>query len=253
MVLVTNDDGIDSPGLHALARAALLAGLAVTVAAPAVEASGTGAGLTAAEDHRRVPTEPRDLPGVAAPAYAVAGHPGLIALVGCHGAFGTTPALVVSGINRGANTGRAVIHSGTVGAALTASVLGVSALAFSLDVPLDRSEPPHWETAAGVFAQVLAALRECPPGTVFNVNVPNVAPARLKPIRWARLAEFGSVRAAVQRLDDGTVEVTTVEVDEEPAEGTDAALLAAGHVTVTALSSVAEDNAVHGDLTRWSP
>ncbi|MBM7773517.1 5'-nucleotidase [Actinokineospora baliensis] len=250
--LVTNDDGIDSPGLHALARAAVRAGLAVTVAAPAAEASGTGAGLTATEDHRHLVVEPRDLPGVPTPALAVSAHPGLIALVGCNGGFGPSPDLVISGINRGANTGRSVLHSGTVGAALTAAVVGISALAFSLDIPLDESAAAHWETVEAVFPEVLAALRDFPPGTVLNVNVPNVPPDQLKPIRWARLAEFGWVTNAVHRLEDGRVELTTVKVEEKPAEGTDGALLTAGHVTVTALSSVSEDPTVHGHPTYWS-
>ena len=140
-ILVTNDDGIDSPGLHALAAAAADFGT-VMIAAPAVESSGTSAGLTAARDDRRVAVEERD------GGLAVAAHPGLIALIACHGGFGPAPDVVLSGVNRGANVGRAVLHSGTVGAALTASVNGARALAVSLDVQLDdpggaRTGPPR--------------------------------------------------------------------------------------------------------------
>ncbi|SES47539.1 5'/3'-nucleotidase SurE [Actinokineospora terrae] len=250
-ILVTNDDGIESPGLHALARAAAEAGTAVTVAAPAAEASGTGAGLTAAQDHRRVLTEPRSLPGLDVPAFAVAAHPGLIAMAGCQGAFGEVPDLLLSGINLGANTGRAVVHSGTVGAALTASVLGFRALAVSLDVRFGHSTSPRWDTAAAITADAVALLLDCPPGTVLNVNVPDVAPGRVRGVRWAALAEFGSVRGAIQRLDDGSIKVTTVRVDADLEPGTDAALLADGYVTVTAVRSVAEDDRAHGRANGW--
>ncbi|SDD93500.1 5'-nucleotidase [Actinokineospora iranica] len=246
--LVTNDDGIESPGLAALARAAVAAGARVTVAAPLSEASGTSASLVATEDHQRIVTEERALPGlVGVPAFGVGAHPGLIAHVGCQGAFGGTPDVVLSGINRGANIGRAVLHSGTVGAALTASVVGVRGLAVSLDVGFDGNGQAHWETAASVVAAALDLLLASPPATVLSVNVPNVPVDRLREPRWARLAEFGSVRSAVERLSDGTIEVTTVATDTEPAPDTDAALLAAGHVTVTALRSVSEDQVVQND------
>ncbi|GLZ41866.1 5'/3'-nucleotidase SurE [Actinokineospora sp. NBRC 105648] len=245
--LITNDDGIEAPGLVALARAAEAAGLRVTIAAPLSEASGTGAGLTAAGDHRRVASEERVLAGL--PAFGVAAHPGLIALVGCRGVFGEQPDVLLSGINRGANIGRAVLHSGTVGAALTAGIAGVRAVAFSLDVGIGIGEAAlaHWDTAAAVVADAVGLVLSCPPGTVLNVNVPNVAGNPL-PARWATLAEFGSVRSAVQRTDDGVIEVGVVAVATELEPGSDAALLAAGHVTVTALRSVSEDDRPRGSV-----
>ncbi|PPK66325.1 5'/3'-nucleotidase SurE [Actinokineospora auranticolor] len=237
--LITNDDGVEAPGLRALATAALAAGLRVTVAAPLTDASGTGASLRAAESHRRVVTREVDLDGL--PALGVGAHPGLIALAGCQGAFGERPDVLLSGINRGANLGRALLHSGTAGAALTASVAGIRAAAFSLDVWPARGTVEHWETVASLVPEVLDLLRDCPPGTVFNVNVPNVPTAHLPTLKWADLSEFGSVRSSVTRLDDGAIGVTTVAGDAEPAPGTDAALLAAGHPTITPIRSVAED------------
>ncbi|MDQ3404440.1 MAG: 5'/3'-nucleotidase SurE [Actinomycetota bacterium] len=246
IVMVTNDDGIDSPGLLALAVIADRAGGRTLVAAPLAEASGTSAGLTAAHDRRSVVSEQRtlaDLPDVTA--YGVGAHPALITLVACRGGFGDVPDVVLSGINRGANIGRAVLHSGTVGAALTASVNGISALAVSLDVETDHHGPMHWDTAARVVADLFGKLLECPPGTVLNVNVPNVPFASLDTPKWARLADFGAVQSTVQRLEDGTIEVASIAVDTELESGTDAALLAQGHATVTALRSVAQDGDVH--------
>ncbi|MGW5051642.1 5'/3'-nucleotidase SurE [Actinokineospora sp. NPDC004072] len=249
-VVITNDDGIDSPGLAALAGAAVAAGYRVVVAAPHSESSGTSAGLTAASADRRVLTKEHPLAALPdVPAYAVEAHPGLISLAACNGAFGVQPDLLLSGINRGANIGRAVLHSGTVGAALTASINGVRAMAVSIDVPLRASEEPHWSTAAGVVGGLLQDLVDSPPCTVLNVNVPDTAAAELKQARWAPLAPFGSVRTRVHRTEDGTIEVGSVEGDEPPEPDTDAALLAAGHVTVTALRSVAEDEHARRALT----
>ena len=91
-----------------------------------------------------------ELPDV--PAYGVGGSPGFIALIALHGAFGPPPIVVLSGINRGANAGRAVLHSGTVGAAFTAAANGCRAMAVSLDV-LSAGEA----TAASGGAAVAAA------------------------------------------------------------------------------------------------
>jgi 5'-nucleotidase len=239
---VTNDDGIDSPGLATLARCAVDLGWETIIAAPATESSGTSAGLTAAKDDRRIAVERRTLPGLpSVDAYAVAAHPGLIALTACHGGFGEPPDVVLSGVNRGGNIGRAILHSGTVGAALTAAINGARAVAMSLDVPLEDSPEQHWDTAAVVARTLLPTVAECETGTVLNVNVPDVPADRLGQVRWARLATYGRVRSRVTQLTDGVIEVGNVEVAGELEPGTDAALLADGHVTVTPLHSVHED------------
>src|SRR5690606_17433582 len=156
--LITNDDGIASPGLYALAHAAREAGLEVVVAAPAEEASGSSAAITGTNtiavtghtDASTIKIEKRELPEVpGVPAFSVRAAPGLIALLAAHGAFGDAPELVLSGINRGANLGRVVLHSGTVGAALTGGVNDACGLAVSLDVGLNP-EAHHWETAAAI-------------------------------------------------------------------------------------------------------
>jgi len=241
--LVTNDDGIESPGLTALVGCAVDCGFQAIVAAPARESSGTSAGLTAAEDHRQIASERRTLPGLAdVPAYAVAAHPGLIVHTAARGAFGQVPDVLLSGINRGANVGRAVLHSGTVGAALTASVNGIRALAVSLDVGLDRDARPRWGSATEAIRRALDLLLAAEPGAVLNLNVPNLAPERLRPLRRASLASFGTVQSRVKRLDDGSMKIYSMSSDDEPEPGTDAALLAAGHPTITPLRSVDEDH-----------
>lgn len=250
-VLVTNDDGIDSPGLHALARCALELGWRPVVAAPAAESSGTSAGLTAAKDARRVAVERRELPGLPeVTAYAVAAHPGLIALIACHEGFGGRPDLLLSGVNLGANIGRAILHSGTVGAALTAAVNGVRAVAVSLDVELETVTDPHWDTAERVLAGLLPDVAGMAAGTVLNVNVPDRPAAEVGDLRWCGLATYGRVQSTVNQLGEDLIEVGNVVVEGELEPGTDAALLAAGHVTATPLSPVSADESVLAALRR---
>jgi 5'-nucleotidase len=134
-VLVTNDDGVASPGLHALARALVDDGHDVVVVAPDREMSGSAAAIGQVHIDEGIDAERVDLPRLdGVPAYAVAGPPGLCVLTARLGGFGDPPDLIVSGINPGCNTGRAVLHSGTVGAALTAANFGCRGLAVSIDV-----------------------------------------------------------------------------------------------------------------------
>ncbi|GAA3667978.1 5'-nucleotidase [Lentzea atacamensis] len=236
--LITNDDGIDSPGLLTLASAAVSCGLDVVVAAPATQSSGTSASVAAASDTGRVVSERRTLPGLDAEAYAVAAHPALITLIACRGGFGGKPDLVLSGVNLGANVGRAILHSGTVGAALTGQLNDVSSLAVSLDVGLDGPEP-LWDKADEVVRAVLPVLLEMPAATVLSLNVPNIVD--VQGIRWAKLARFGSVQSRVDEVDENEIELVTVYSEESLVPGTDSALLASGYATLTPLNSVSED------------
>ena len=254
--LVTNDDGIGSEGLRALALVALEAGLEVVVAAPMQECSGASASITAVEEDGRFVVEARTLPGLeeACAVLAVGGLPAFIALTGMRGAFGPTPDIVLSGINNGPNTGYAVLHSGTAGAALTASTFGARAMAVSLNVRMRSpsgagvapsvSSPPHWETAAEIARRTLPVLLASEPGTVLNLNAPNVAPSEVRGFARARLARFGAVQTNVAERGEGYVKVALAEIDAQYEPGTDAALIAAGYATITPLTAVCEAGSV---------
>jgi 5'-nucleotidase len=242
-VLVTNDDGIDAPGLHALAGAARDAGFEVLVAAPAQQASGAGASAMAVKRDGRTVVARRELPGLAGvAAWAVDAHPAHIVRAALNGWFDPAPDLVLSGINDGVNTGRAVLHSGTVGAALTAGLSATSALAVSLEVRGELADA-RWDVATGLVARVLPLLRDAPAATVLSLNVPD----RAEPgaLRHARLDPRGVVWTRVTEVRDGDLLFGAAAVADPPEEGTDSALLAAGHPTLTALRSVQEDG---GDL-----
>jgi 5'-nucleotidase len=232
--LITNDDGIESEGVHRLTMAAREAGLDVVVAAPSSEASGSSASIAVIERDGRVPVGRREVDGLAGvPAFAVDAPPAFIVLMATREAFGPAPDIVLAGINRGANTGRAVLHSGTLGAALTAAANGRPGLAVSLDLSGRPGERAHWETAARLVGRLLPVLSD---QFAVNLNVPNLPRERVRGLREARLASFGEVQTQVTEQGRGGIGTAVDEAGEQPEPDTDLALLAAGYASVTALT-----------------
>jgi 5'-nucleotidase len=233
-VLVTNDDGIDSPGLTVLAQVALDAGHDVVVAAPARESSGASASLLGAEKDGRLMVDARPSPGLpdGVPSFAVRAAPGLIAFVAAYGGFGPKPDLVLSGVNRGANTGHAVLHSGTVGAALSGATHDIPGLAVSIA----EQDPRHWETAAWFARPVLEWLvAHGERNRVLNLNVPDRPVDAVRGLRKAPLASFGAVQARVHEVEHGNLQLTYADVEITREPDTDAGLLARGWATLTQL------------------
>jgi broad specificity polyphosphatase/5'/3'-nucleotidase SurE len=126
-------------------------------------------------------------------AYGLDASPALSVIAGALGAVGAKPDLVLSGINHGVNVGRSVLHSGTVGAALTASQLGISALAVSLR---SGASPAPWESAADLAIALLPLLAAAPVSTVLNLNVPSLPLHEILGLRWARVGGSGLIKAA---------------------------------------------------------
>jgi 5'-nucleotidase len=240
LAVVTNDDGIDSPGLHQLAASLMEAGLEVVVAAPNRERSGSSAGITATEHDGRIVAEKRALPGLpGVRAYAVSATPGFIAMIATRGAFGDSPDLLLSGINRGANCGNAVLHSGTVGAAFTAAIGGVRAMAVSLDVPDDKEDTDlHWATAGRLAVQLLPVLEQVPRAVVLNINVPDRE--EHLGLRQAEFGGFGQVQIGMAEISAGAVRTKLEEIKEPPKAGTDLDLLAQGFATITPVQPLQE-------------
>ena len=245
VILVTNDDGVSSPGLAALIRGVVGPGRRVVVAAPASDQSGTSAAV-APRPPEGVRIEPVTIAGLEEPgfgdlvAFSVDGPPALAVLgarLGELGKLAASASIVASGVNLGLNTGTSVLFSGTVGAAMAGANLGLSGLAVSIDA----FEPAHFETATAVAAAALDWIMQAPAGTVLNVNVPDLAVDRLAGIRDAPLATFGTVQVAVREaLDEPfTAQFRVTQPEFEP--GTDGALLRDGWVTVTALRGIGAD------------
>lgn len=153
------------------------------------------------------------------------------------GAFGEPPDIVLSGVNHGSNTGYVILHSGTVGAVMTASTYGVRGLAASL---ADGGGSWQWESARAALAQTLPWLLTIDAPLTLNLNIPSVEPHELRGVAAARLARFGAVQATVTEAGAGWVKLAyeSVAGDREP--GTDEALLDEGYATVTPLTAVCE-------------
>ena len=179
--LLTNDDGIDSPGLHELARHVEAAGFEVVVVAPSFDASGTGASLGHISRDRPIGYKEVQIIGLAGKAFALDGPPALCTITSHLEAFGPRPDIVVSGPNLGLNTGRSVLHSGTVGAALAAQNFGMRGLAVSLAV----SEEWHFDTACRYAIELLNALANGPERCALNLNVPALPYDQTKGLRAA--------------------------------------------------------------------
>jgi 5'-nucleotidase len=241
--LVTNDDGVASEGLRRLAHSAVAFGLDVVVAAPLHESSGSSAALAAVQDGRRIVVEERTLPGLdGVPVFGVDAAPGFIALIATREAFGSAPDIVLSGVNRGLNAGHAVLHSGTVGAAMTARINGCRAMAVSIDI----GDVMHWDTARPVLDRTLPLLVELDRPVVLNVNIPNVPESALRGIRQAALASFGAVQTTISRLDEGSLQIGVTDMVSRLEPGTDASLVASDFATVTALEPLCASDAPLG-------
>lgn len=260
-ILLTNDDGIDSLGLHVLARA--MTGLgAVVIIAPDREFSGAGAAVGALTQFEAVITR-REIEGVPE-AWSLNGPPALCVLYARLGTFGERFDLVVSGINPGANVGRSVYHSGTIGACLTARSGGISGVAVSQSVSgwgaegqswPDVVANQKWEVAAEVartFVEGLIADMPKQP-VVVNINVPNT---ELDEIAGWELTSVGlepprSMSTAVMTPTDDPdrfgVAMAYGDAVELPAH-TDGGAIERGFVTVTYLSRL--EAAQRTDLTK---
>lgn len=266
-ILITNDDGIDAPGIRALAKAVRRAGHDVVVAAPMTEASGSSAAMTAVEKDGKIVVEPRQLAHAGnIPAYAVTASPAFIVLLALREAFGAVPTVVLSGINRGANAGAAVIHSGTVGATLTASHAGLRGLAVSLDVLTPAAataasggaaiaaidtvddEKRHWASAADLAVQLIPQLTHAPPGTVLNLNVPDLHVDGIRGLRRARLARFGQVQVSIAEAGEGFVRTAVQAAEEDLEPDTDLAALADNYAVVTPIRAPGEATDVRINL-----
>lgn len=176
-ILLTNDDGISSPGLLAAAAALCRLGQ-LTIVAPQEQQTSSGRGMSIGCDGRLRPQE-LSVNGMKLTAYSLKGTPAQSVRHGVLDVLGEKPDLVVSGINYGENPGTCVTISGTVGAAIEAAALGLPALAVSLqtDAGQHYSHSPHVDfTAAAHFtrlgARMLLAAGKMPDVDLLKIEVP---------------------------------------------------------------------------------
>lgn len=255
-IMVTNDDGIDSIGLAVLARSMRQFG-EVTIICPDTEYSGAGASIGAL--HIADPVVAKaEVDGIDT-SWTVSGPPALCVFYARMGVFGSIPDLIVSGINPGANVGRAVYHSGTIGAALTGrnGMIPGIAVSQSFADPLEDTDEARrdydervsrqlWDSAAAVAVEVVAGMVEtdfedCP---VVNLNVPNLPVEEMAGWQWAEVGlrppwavEFAALVPIEGEADRFKVEETWGQHDEQPAD-TDSAVVMSNKISVTMLSRI---------------
>lgn len=251
-VLITNDDGIDYPGLAPLAGA--FAPIARTyVVAPMENKSGSTNYMLALSD-RYLEVEPRDL-GAEITAFAVDGFPADAVALALGGLLDEPPDLVISGMNGSPNLGADASLSGTVGAARTAALLGRPAIAVSGFSP----ELPETAAAAAAWVVELARsdlVRGLEPGDYLTVSVPRVP---LDSIRGARLVPRGErgwrlrfVRAGDASDGRQRYDLSFEPLDATATEGTDVAVYARHYLAVVPMS-VDENDREHLKSARTAP
>ncbi len=235
-ILVTNDDGIHAPGILALKDALRELG-EVAVVAPDRERSAVGHALTLHHPLRAAKIAPLT--------FAVDGTPTDCVNLGIHTLLHFRPDIVISGINRGGNMGDDVTYSGTVSAAMEATLMGIPAFSVSL---VTDGEGENYRTA-GSFAAKLASLidrERLPNDTFLNVNIPDLPAEKLLPPLITNQGKRRYEGMIVDKIDPrgrnyywiGSVDSNFLDI-----EGSDYAAVSRGHISITPL---------HLDLTNYS-
>ena len=181
-ILVTNDDGIKAEGIKCLAFGLQEIG-EVTVIAPEKEMSACGHGITV---HHPIKVDKYDF-GKNINAWSVTGTPADCVKLGVTTILNTKPDIVVSGINRGPNLGTDVLYSGTVSGAIEGIILGIPAMALSLDSFSAGDFSFALRVAQQLCRQMLS--KDLAPDTLLNVNIPNVAREEIKGYKVTKLGE----------------------------------------------------------------
>src|SRR5258708_17139461 len=228
-ILVSNDDGIGAPGIQLLEKIARDLSQDVWVVAPELEQSGASHSLTTRRPLRMTEVSPRH--------YAVDGTPTDCVLLAVKRLLRDHPPdLVLSGINGGSNVGEDLTYSGTVAAAMEATLLGIPAMALSQDY--GDGQPIPWHTAEAFATEAIRRLIQLrwPGHTLFNINFPGVEPEAAKGFAVTSQGK----RAIADNLTDGIdprgrpyywIGPVRETGDVEP--GTDVAAIAEGCISIT--------------------
>ncbi len=236
-ILVSNDDGVDAPGIRILSEGLRAAGHEVVVVAPDRDRSGASNSLTL-----DLPIRIKRLDEFT---WSVAGTPTDCVHLALTGMLEVEPDIVVSGINNSANLGDDVIYSGTVSAAMEGRFLGLPAVAVSLVTAEHKAR--NFETAARAAVEIVARLKAdpLPADTILNVNVPDVPWAALAGFEVTRLGNRHRSEACMPQPDPrgGTVYwIGPAGPEQDAGAGTDFHAVRTGYIAITP---------IHVDLTRY--
>jgi len=233
-ILLTNDDGIDAPGLHALRQIAAELSDDVWVVAPETNQSGASHSLTLHEPLRMRQLDER--------AYAVRGTPtDCVIMAVRHIMKDNAPALVLSGVNRGANLAEDVTYSGTIAGAFEGTTLGIRSIALSLAYGIEPGKGLRWETALAhgpALIRKLLALK-WDPWSLMNVNFPDCDPEN---VAGVTVTEQGHRDPGMLAIDERTDTWGTPYYwlafkrrRSNAADGSDLAAIYANRISVTPL------------------
>lgn len=236
-VLVSNDDGVDAPGIRHLAEALRAAGHAVTVVAPDRDRSGASNSLTLDQPiraHRR-----------GNDTWSVAGTPTDCVHLALSGMLEQDPDIVLSGINNTSNLGDDVIYSGTVAAAMEGRCLGLPAIAVSLASRDHKAM--HYESAARAAVEITARLMTdpLPADTILNVNVPDLPWEEIRGFEVCRLGNRHRAEPCIRQEDPRGRPIWWIGPPGEAQDagpGTDFHSVRNGFIAITP---------IHVDLTRY--
>ncbi len=246
-ILLTNDDGVFAKGIESL-YIALSVEHEVSVVAPETEQSAVGHAITWL-DPLRLNMVSRNGHYFG---YALKGTPADCVKIAIAELMNPPPEIVVSGINLGANVGVNVIYSGTVSAATEAAVLGIPAIAVSID----SFKPTNYSTATGFIEKLVATVGKegLPPGICLNVNVPDLPADKIRGVRVTRQGNLKTLERYDRRMDPRNhvyywLTNTSIQQDENP--DSDSNALAQGYISVTPIHHDLTDYPMLEKLRRW--
>lgn len=243
LILVSNDDGVDSKGIKYLAKAMGNLGR-VVVAAPDGQRSAASHSITL---HRPLRVN-RLRPDV----YSIDGTPTDCIMLAVHELLDERPSLVVSGINHGPNLGDDVHYSGTVSAAYEAGIIGIPAIAFSLMM----NDGKYFQTAAD-FARRLArkVLADgLPEGVILNVNVPDLPPGKIGGVEFTKQGKRDWGDIIVEKVDPRGKKYYWISGDETAftdIENSDCNAVLRGAISITPLRVDITDHAALREMRDW--
>ena len=243
---MSNDDGVNAPGLACLFKA-LSPFAEVVVVAPDRDKSGVSHSLTLASP-LRIHLQSNGF-------YSVTGTPSDAVFLAIRGCLEEAPDMVISGINRGANLGDDVLYSGTVAAAMEGRFLGYPALAISL-VKGEEDTPLYYETAAQVAVLFFKKILQhpLPKRTILNINVPNKPFQEIKGIQVTRLGNRHLGEKVIAQRDPRGHKIYWLGLsgkEDDDGIGTDFHAIKAGYVSVTPLKSDLTDHAALETISQW--
>lgn len=255
-LMLTNDDGLDAPGIAAMYQIAVQRGELIVVAPDDVQSATSHAvtfhrPIAVTRRQPRIRADEFELDPINWQGSAVAGRPADCVKLALAALVDPEPDLVISGINAGANVGVNIIYSGTVAAAMEAAISGLPAVAVSVELA-DRNRI-HWPTIAQRAAGALDIVMQGPltPGVVININIP--AADRVPQIKGHKVATM-CLSKVVEQYDHHPHEESPAYAArdvfefEDRTPGSDVAALYEGYVTITPLQicRTASDH-----LDRW--